>query len=321
LFVESYRTGDVEGALPYVDADISIPFLVGDLTTWMPGLIEFQGALYGRDEPGPSVCEGPDESGWVSCTFTEAADGVLAAAGFPETTWQGKVADGRIVAFHFSGTESTALNSFEIPLGKYAAEIDPEGMAAQCDIARALQTGELTSPPVVYNQQCGAFLAGFLDDYQASVVLLSGGDELDVVNEAPVSTTVVRGQEAAASLIGTHGRVTGGLASSRPDLLHFNLDGTFQVELDGDIIDSGTYKTEGDLISFVSQPSEPVWQYNPCMGPGGDCIRGTHNCESFAGEYRVVFEGTTQFTFEVVHDECPPRIAVARGLEMELLTG
>jgi len=153
------------------------------------------------------------------------------------------------------------------------------------------------------------------------VVLLSGGDELDVVNEAPVSTTVVRGQEAAASLIGTHGRVTGGLASSRPDLLHFNLDGTFQVELDGDIIDSGTYKTEGDLISFVSQPSEPVWQYNPCMGPGGDCIRGTHNCESFAGEYRVVFEGTTQFTFEVVHDECPPRIAVARGLEMELLTG
>lgn len=153
------------------------------------------------------------------------------------------------------------------------------------------------------------------------VALLSGDNEPDVTNEAPVPTKVASGQEGAASLIGTHGKPTGGLVSSRPDLIHFNLDGTFQIELDGDIIDSGTYVTEGDLISFVSQPSEPVWQYNPCTGSGGDCNRGTHDCEDFAGEYRVVFEGTTRFTFEVVHDECPPRLAVASGLEMDWLIG
>jgi len=33
-----------------------------------------------------------------------------------------------------------------------------------------LQTGELTSGfPVVFNQQCGAFLAGFVNDYQATL--------------------------------------------------------------------------------------------------------------------------------------------------------
>jgi len=175
LFVDSYRTGDMEGALPYVDADISSPFL-GDAITWMPGLIEFQGALYGRNEPGPSVCEGPDESGWVSCTFTEAADGILAAAGFPETTWRGKLADGRIVTFVLPGRAegdvilSHTADAVERPLGEYAAEVDPEGMAAQCDIARSLETGELvTFQPVVYNQQCGAFIAGFLDDYLATL--------------------------------------------------------------------------------------------------------------------------------------------------------
>ncbi|MBT8164898.1 MAG: hypothetical protein KJO97_05040 [Acidimicrobiia bacterium] len=177
LFVESYRTGDVAGALPYVDADLSVLFTnLSDATTWMPGLIEFQGALYGRDEPGPSVCEGPDESGWVSCTFTEPADGILAAAGFPETTYRGKLADGRIVTYQFPGraegdvTISGITDSVEIPLGEYAAGIDPEGMAAQCDVARGLQAGELTSGfPLVKNQQCGAFIAGFLDDYLATL--------------------------------------------------------------------------------------------------------------------------------------------------------
>jgi len=174
LFVESYRTGDVEEALTYVDADLSISALVGDLTTWMGGLIEFQGALYGRDEPGPSVCEGPNESGWVSCTFTEAADGVLAVAGFPETTWRGKVADGRMVMYQLPGRAEgdvtiAYVEDFEKALGEYAAEIDPEGMAAQCDLADALQTGEAMNLPVLFNQQCGAFLAGFLDDYRATL--------------------------------------------------------------------------------------------------------------------------------------------------------
>jgi len=177
LFMESYRTGDVEGALPYVDADLSVTFSdVSDAITWMPGVIEFEGALYGRDEPGPSVCEGPDESGWLSCTFTGDPDGLLAAAGFPELTYRSKVADGRLVAFEWpervepDATVSGSFDSVERLLGEYAAEIDPEGMAAQCDVARGLQTGELTSGfPVVFNQQCGAFLAGFVNDYQATL--------------------------------------------------------------------------------------------------------------------------------------------------------
>jgi len=176
LFVESYRTGDVEGALPYVDPDLSVGFTnLGDAITWMPGLIEFQDALYERDEPGPSVCEGPAESGWVSCTFTEAADGVWAAAGFPETTYRAKLADGRIVVWLWPGSAEGellwgAFDDVERPLGLYAAEVDPEGMAAQCDVARGLEAGELVSGfPLVLNQQCGAFLAGFLDDYQATL--------------------------------------------------------------------------------------------------------------------------------------------------------
>ena len=175
LFLESYRTGDVEGALPYVDADLSVHFSdVSDAITWMPGVIEFEGALYGRDEPGLSVCEGPDESGWLSCTFTEDPDGLLAAAGFPELTYRSKVADGGLVTFQWPERVEPdargAFDSVERLLAEYAAEIDPEGMAAQCDVARGLQTGELTSGfPVVHNQQCGAFLAGFVNDYQATL--------------------------------------------------------------------------------------------------------------------------------------------------------
>jgi len=177
LFMESYRTGDVEGALPYVDADLFVTFSgVSDAITWMPGVIEFEGALHGRDEPGPSVCEGPDESGWLTCTFTEDPDGLLAAAGFPELTYRSKVADGRLVTFEWpervepDATVAGVFDWVERLLGEYAAEIDPEGMATQCDVARGLQTGELTSGfPVVHNQQCGAFLAGFVDDYRATL--------------------------------------------------------------------------------------------------------------------------------------------------------
>jgi hypothetical protein len=178
LFVERYRTGDVEGALLYLDADLEVPFTnLGDPMTWMAGLIEYQAALYGRDEPGPSVCEGTSESGWVSCTFTEATGSALAAVGLSEPTYRGKVADGRVVEYELAKSRVEGLSTtagttdfFERPLGEYAAKIDPEGMAAQCDVARGLEAGELTSGfPLVKNQQCGAFIAGFLDDYLATL--------------------------------------------------------------------------------------------------------------------------------------------------------
>lgn len=159
-----------------------------------------------------------------------------------------------------------------------------------------------------------------------AVSLLSGDDQPDVTNEAPVTTTVAppttvaSGPEGAASLIGTTGRVTDGLSFSRPDAIHFSEDGTFQVELNGDTIDNGTYQIEGDLITFISEPPEPVWQMPDCSGD--NCfIDVVYNCEGIAGQYQVIFQETTSFTLEVVNDTCAPRTLVARGLQMELLTG
>ena len=153
-----------------------------------------------------------------------------------------------------------------------------------------------------------------------AVVLLSGDDQPDVTNEAPVTTTVASRPEGAASLIGATGRITDGLASSRPDAIHFDEDGTFQVVQDGETIDHGSYQTEGDLITFISEPPEPVWQIKDC--PGDSCfIDVVYNCEGIAGQYQVIFQETASFTLEVVNDTCAPRTLVARGLQMELLTG
>ena len=43
------------------------------------------------------------------------------------------------------------------------------GMAAQCDWESSVRTGELVYIPVVYNQECGEFLAGFVDEYIATL--------------------------------------------------------------------------------------------------------------------------------------------------------
>lgn len=166
-----------------------------------------------------------------------------------------------------------------------------------------------------------------------AAVLLGGGDGEppgDVTNN-PVRTTIPEapvapegfGLEGAASLIGISGRVTGGIASPLPDVIHFDEDGTFRVESRGETIDNGTYQTEGDVISFISEPSVPMWHHDPLMGPldMSASVREGFPCNDLGGDYRVVFEGAAQFTFQVVYDECRPRIAVANRLEMELLTG
>ena len=149
-----------------------------------------------------------------------------------------------------------------------------------------------------------------------------------------------------ASLPGNAWSVTGGLAAQRPDRLEFDQDGIFRVvgsglELDQDgnfrvvgssrTLDTGTYQIADDVISFVSVASDPipgkqagvVWWDQTCQGPegtGGGCMGPVHFCEGLVGDYRIVFDGLTRFTLGVVFDECIPRVTVANGLQLELLT-
>ena len=52
--------------------------------------------------------------------------------------------------------------------GDYAAGIDPDGMATQCDLLAAFEGTDNVFAPVAFNQQCATFLTGFLDDYVAT---------------------------------------------------------------------------------------------------------------------------------------------------------
>lgn len=146
------------------------------------------------------------------------------------------------------------------------------------------------------------------------VAVMSGGDE-----EPDVA--VVPEVNGAASLIGTTARVTGGLASPLPARIAFAADGTYEVLRHTigrfEAIDTGTYQTDGDTISFVSDSATPVWQYDPRMGPADPSV--SFSCEGLPGDYRVVPQGGPQFTLQVEWDECRSRIAVARGLELELI--
>lgn len=146
------------------------------------------------------------------------------------------------------------------------------------------------------------------------VAIMSGGDD-----EPDVA--VVPDVNGAASLIGTTARVTGGLASPLPDRIVFGADGTYEVLRQTVAIDTGTYETDGDNISFVSDSPSPVWQYDPLMGPldVSGSIGQNLSCEGAAGDYRVVPQGGPRLTLEVVWDECRSRIAVAKGLELELI--
>ncbi len=110
------------------------------------------------------------------CTFTESSDSPLTALGIPEVTWVGRVEDGLIVSLQRPGVllENMALERipviFEGPLAGFAGQADPQGVAAECDPAAAFEQGLLfgSGPQIVYGEQCGAFLAGFADDYAAA---------------------------------------------------------------------------------------------------------------------------------------------------------
>jgi hypothetical protein len=137
-----------------------------------------------------------------------------------------------------------------------------------------------------------------------------------IAGTEPVATS----REGAAALIGTTGVVVGGgQARSLPDAIRFAEDGTFEVVQDGDTIDNGVYQTEGDLITFKSEATHPVWENTPCQG---GCVSESLRdmCREFVGEYRVTAQEASMFTLDLVWDECSQRLIVANGLQMEVLT-
>ncbi len=169
IFAERYRVGDVETALSYADPEIVFVVNVAGMQESplrnrvsnfdeLPDRIDFERELYQRNDPGASSCFGPNENGFVWCTFTESADSPLAAAGIQEVTWAARIENGRIVTVHTPGVLQDDMDLekiafiFEEPLREYVAFADPEGSATECNVAAS-------------GEQCGSFLAGYIDDY------------------------------------------------------------------------------------------------------------------------------------------------------------
>jgi hypothetical protein len=179
LFSDSFRIGDVDTIIEYLHPEFNTRELADDEVGLLSAWVEFEGALYERNEPGPSTCQGPFDDGWYHCTYVSAPGGILASVGYPETSWSAQIVDGLIRRMDIAGElpEETLLmtnyviNDFEKPLGEYALEADPDGSAAACDVLAAVQDGKLQTRGIgtVYNQACGAFLADFVDDYAASL--------------------------------------------------------------------------------------------------------------------------------------------------------
>lgn len=146
------------------------------------------------------------------------------------------------------------------------------------------------------------------------VVLIAGAvvgsSMLD--NEEPAAPS----REGAQALIGTTGEIIGGgQALSLPDAIRFAENGTYQVIQDGDTIDNGVYQTEGDLISFESDATHPVWENTPCYY---GCKGAGAMCDGYVGEYRVTAHEASMFTLDVVWDECNQRLVVANELLLEV---
>ena len=112
--------------------------------------------------------------------------------------------------------------------------------------------------------------------------------------------------------------IGGGQSLSVPDAIRFAEDGTFQVVQDGDTIDNGVYQTNGDLITFKSEATKPVWENTPCQG---GCMSEAFRkmCREFVGVYRVTAQEPSMFTLDVVSDECTQRVSIANGLQLEVL--
>lgn len=137
--------------------------------------------------------------------------------------------------------------------------------------------------------------------------------------EAVTRTEVaISSEDGATALIGTTAEVVGGAAIGLPDSIEFGSDGTYRV-VHGVTMDTGMYVTNGDSISFESDPTEEVlWVRKESAASNP---QPAHTCEGFVGEYQVVFQGGNRVTLEAVWDECPTRVTIANGLELEIESG
>lgn len=177
LFADSFRIGDVDTIVDYLHPDFSTRRPTNDQVAFVSSWVEFEGALYGREEAGPSVCESAD-NGWVFCTYVDPPGSVLASVGRAETTWAAQILDGQIRRMDLPGdlvelvtTVNYIMEDFETPLGSFARAEDPDGSGTACDVVGSLPNTVVLNAGLgtVYDKTCGAFLAGFVDDYAASL--------------------------------------------------------------------------------------------------------------------------------------------------------
>jgi hypothetical protein len=155
----------------------------------------------------------------------------------------------------------------------------------------------------------------------AAVIVLADADRTDVADGTPVTNPVTGDLDVTASLTGVTVSITGGLASPLPGAIEFGDDGTFRVlDPQGVTLDDGIYRIADDVITFVSEAPAPLWHRNPLMGAADPSasIRENLSCEGVGGDYRVVPGEANQLVLEVVWDECPSRLTVARGLQFRL---
>jgi len=177
LFADSYRIGDADTVVDLLHPEFASRALAEDEVGFLSAWVEFEGALYGRTEPGASTCVAGSED-WYFCSYTDPAGSVLAKVGRAETAWAAQIVDGQVRRLDIAGDlfDGSAITNylmtdFERLLGTFAAEADPAGSADACDALTAVQTGEFNTigAGTVYNKACGEFLAGFVDDYAASL--------------------------------------------------------------------------------------------------------------------------------------------------------
>ena len=160
----------------------------------------------------------------------------------------------------------------------------------------------------------------------ATVALTNGDDAVpavattsttvaDATTTSEATTTTAADLPTADALVGARADVTGPFGS-RPDVVHFEADGTYRVVDQFRTGDTGTYTIEGDVISFESGPTDEVqWAYNDAH------LRVVDDCQGVVGQYSVIFTSPTAFKLEVISDACKPRLSGANNTEFEISEG
>lgn len=157
----------------------------------------------------------------------------------------------------------------------------------------------------------------------AIAVILNAGDDspptaTTVAETQPTATTIADPEPVldpslgAAIVVGGRWNVPGDQPGSAPDTIEFDSDGTYRVTDSLGLVDTGVYTTDGETITFESDPTDEVqWVRNDAF------LRSTDPCEGVVGEYRVAFEEPGRIILRVISDGCPPRVSVANRLQLE----